>query len=71
MNIDLVKNEQTKDEPLLGLCGFISWRRLVEQLRTTGEFKNDEAVVELHIDARGIQYRLKPGTIHVDQALAR
>lgn len=42
-----------------GTFGFISWERLVEQLRLASEFKSDEIVTHLQLTQRGIHFRIE------------
>lgn len=39
-----------------GMAGFISWRRLAEQLRRAGEFKANEEPIIFQISERGIEF---------------
>ncbi len=45
--------------PSSNLSNFISYGRLVEQLRKAGEFRPDEEVTDLILTNEGIEYRIK------------
>lgn len=38
------------------LANFISWRRLAQELHSSGEIKINEHVVRFEVDERGINY---------------
>ena len=62
MYYDATKQETRMD--LIGggcLVGFISWGRLIEQLKAAGEFREGETVLALEIRDDGImiKYELK------------
>ena len=42
-----------------GVCSFISWERLIKELRKTKEIKETEIVVGIKISEDGIQYYLE------------
>lgn len=42
-----------------GVGNFISYGRLIEQLRRAGEFRSDEVVTHLIFKSDGIDYRVK------------
>ena len=44
------------------LANFISWRRLVDEMRRSGEIKADETVEALVLTDDGIQYYVKGGS---------
>jgi hypothetical protein len=46
----------TEDAERSHLGNFISWSRLMEQLRRAGEFREDETAVRLEVDESGITY---------------
>jgi hypothetical protein len=51
----------TTDEELpSGTMGQIGWRRLLEQLRAAGEFKQNERVTHVEVTPLGIRYRVEP-----------
>jgi hypothetical protein len=58
MIYDLI-HHKVVEESRSGLSGFISFERLVEQLRVAREFHDDEVVTFFEIDKRGITFRLE------------
>ncbi len=53
------KNTPVHANGITGLCGFISWKRLAEELRVSGEVKAAESIELMEIDERGITYSVK------------
>lgn len=42
-----------------GVAGFISWRRLAELFRTSGEVRASEDLLSFQVDDRGISFRVE------------
>lgn len=40
-----------------GVAGFVSWRRLSELFRASGEVKPNEDLLSFQVDERGIMFR--------------
>lgn len=57
MVVDL-KEKQIINAMPAGVHGFISWTRLVDQLRKAGEFNDSEIVTHLGADLTGITFRV-------------
>lgn len=52
---NLKQHEPMKECPL-GLTGFISFNRLTDMMRETGEIKENESIRAFSIDDHGIKY---------------
>jgi len=58
---DLVTRKWVNAPLPCGMQSAISWTRLVDELRQTGEFRRDEQVGQLAINANGIGFRYETG----------
>lgn len=58
MIYDAVSHRMTTENPS-GACGFISWSRLCDLLKSSGEVSDKEMLKALKIDERGISFFVK------------
>jgi hypothetical protein len=54
-----VKERQFVNAMPGGVQSFMSWTRLIEALRKTGEFHDDEIVTHIGADLTGVTFRYK------------